>query len=83
MYIPDGDWFELFMEVFTQTGGLGFSEPAGKNYAKSTWRGNLVWLAPKPGGYELHGEGIEDLTEYWKETVKEASKPEGEEDGIL
>jgi hypothetical protein len=82
MYIPNGDWFDLFLEVFTQTGGRKFSEPKGHNYSKSTWRGNLVWLVPKEGGQELQGEGIEDLTEYWKETVKEASKFEGEEDGI-
>jgi len=76
MYIPDGEWFELFLEVFTQTGGVKFSEPKGKNYAKSTWRGNLVWLVPRVGGKELQGEGIDELTEYWKETVNEASKPE-------
>ena len=62
---------DLFQDFFKDNGGMPWSEAGEYSYARTLFRGKVVFKQPfEDGSFNVGGDGEEQLGEAWGEFVK-------------
>ena len=81
MFYVDKFADEVFDRFFQDTGGQDWSEAGEYSYARSTWRGLVVFKQELPdGSFNVGGDGSEGLAEVWSEFIKYLNESEDQDE---